>query len=365
MSNLEIERALTPELLDLMEHEKAIEQGLTDIGWQLERIRDMRKYLAAGYSAFEDYCKHRWGWRRDYVNKQIRASVAIREIEAHVDTNVSTPTKEGQVRPLTRPDLTHEEKAEAWIAAVDAAGGGQPTAAEVQAAVDVVKPKPESRPISMPTHPAPFSDAIIDAIAPYVAGFDRVLDPFAGVGGVHRLRGSAGVRETVGVELEPEWADKHEATRVGDARDVAVLFKGQLFDAIVTSPTYGNRLADHHNATDDSIRPTYKHTLGRDLTDGNTGAMQWGAAYRDLHSDVWAACVEVLRPGGLFVLNVKDHVRDGERQHVPAWHVDNLCRVLGLELIAEHEIQTRGRPNGQNADVRVPFERLFVFRNIH
>ena len=79
----------------------------------------------------------------------------------------------------------------------------------------------------------------------------------------------------------------------------------------MTSPTYGDRLADHHDARDGSVRHSYKHDLGRDLHPDNSGAMQWGPAYRDFHTAAWVEVRRVLRPGGRFVLNVKDHVRGG------------------------------------------------------
>lgn len=54
---------MTPALLDLMEHERAIEQGGTadDIAWCFDRIRDGRRYRAAGYESFDDYLRDRWG----------------------------------------------------------------------------------------------------------------------------------------------------------------------------------------------------------------------------------------------------------------------------------------------------------------
>jgi hypothetical protein len=51
--------------------------------------------------------------------------------------------------------------------------------------------------------------------------------------------------------------------------------------------------------------------LGRPLTPGNSGALQWGEEYRALHVAVWTECRRVLKPGGIFVLNVKDHIRGG------------------------------------------------------
>jgi hypothetical protein len=84
---------------------------------------------------------------------------------------------------------------------------------------------------------------------------------------------------------------------------------------------YGNRMADHHIAHDGSPRHTYRHVLGQPLTPGNSGALQWGDGiagrsgageeYRALHVAVWTEARRVLKPRGIFVLNVKDHIRGG------------------------------------------------------
>ena len=48
--------------------------------------------------------------------------------------------------------------------------------------------------------------------------------------------------------------------------------------------------------------------------------MQWGDAYRSFHVKAWREAWRVLRPGGRFVLNIKDHIRNGERMPVTDWH---------------------------------------------
>lgn len=126
-----------------------------------------------------------------------------------------------------------------------------------------------------------------------------VLDPFAGVGRIHELERPG--RVTVGVEIELEWAATHPHTVCGDSTSLP--FPNETFDYIATSPTYGNRMADHHNARDDSRRFTYKHMLGRDLHPNNSGRMQWGAPYRRLHETVWAECWRVLKPDGRLIIN--------------------------------------------------------------
>jgi hypothetical protein len=217
-------------------------------------------------------------------------------------------------------------------------------------------------------HPAPFSDRILATIAARLVEqgpLDVLVDPFAGTGRVHDLRHLASVARTIGVELEPEWAAKHPDTICGDAlrlREVLASVGVAQVDAVCTSPTYANRLADHHEARDDSVRLTYRHTLGRPLTDGNAGALQWGERYRVFHIAAWAEAVAVLRPGGVFVLNVKNHIRRGVEQRVVEWHVDELAHRHGLELLALDAVPTRGLAVGANATTRTPAEIVATFR---
>lgn len=356
-------RPLTPELLDLMEHEKVIDQGLAgflEVGHALIAIRDGKKYRAARnidgsprWSTFADYCQDRWQMTPHRGRQLMRSAEVVEEM---VTTVTISPQAERQVRPLTALPNPEDRQA-AWDEAVEEAGG-QPTAAQVQKAVD--KRKPPNR-----DHPAPFSGKILDAVADQLkeAGTpETVLDPFAGTGRVHELRERAGVVTTIGVELEPEWADKHPDTIQGNALQLTEQFEPDSVDAIVTSPTYGNRMADHHDAKDDSTRLTYKHTLGRDLNEDNSGQMQWGDEYRDFHRKAWAESVTVLKPGGIFTLNVKNHIRAGEVQRVTEWHINTLMHDFGLHLVAIDIIPGRGLAAGANTDQRTAFELVITLR---
>lgn len=236
-------------------------------------------------------------------------------------------------------------------------------------------------------HPAKFSDSILDGIVPYLQPRWKVLDPFAGVGVVHSLRDRIAVK-TVGVELEPEWANQHPDTIVGDALALPPRWRNR-FDAVVTSPTYGNRLADHQDAqercrpcgatgeVDGAIctkcggegrraykRITYRHTLGRPLTPGNSGSMQWGTAYRKFHRAAWTEALRVIKPGGRLIINVSDHVRGGEVQHVTDWHVRTILGLGTATLYAFDRVGTVRMRYGANRDLRVPHEAIVVFTKV-
>lgn len=243
-------------------------------------------------------------------------------------------------------------------------------------------------------HPAKFSDSIMEVIADIIPGREqlRVLDPFAGVGRVHEL--ATETVDTWGVEIEPEWATMHPRTIVGDATRLP--FRDGAFDYVVTSPTYGNRMADHHDAKErcrvcegsgDEIyhpplggpperqacvkcngrgfreykRMTYRHQLGRPLHPNNSGAMQWGERYRQLHMLAWGEAWRVMKPDGKFVLNVKNHIRGKVEQDVHGWHCDVL-HAMGFEAIWTEMVLVPNMGFGANAEARTEGEYVTVLR---
>ena len=220
-------------------------------------------------------------------------------------------------------------------------------------------PQPAAKP-----HPAVYSPAILKKLGQELAVESQrigrplsVLDPFAGTGRIHDLAGPA--LRTVGIEIEVEWASYHHRTAVGDAR--ALPFPSNSFDAVVTSPTYANRMADHHEARDGSRRITYRHSLGRPLTPGNSGEMQWGEPYRELHRAAWAEALRVLVPGGLLLVNVKDHVRKGALVPVTDWHREAL-EALGFVVEAVDHVETPGMRFGANGSTRADHESIIRAR---
>lgn len=197
----------------------------------------------------------------------------------------------------------------------------------------------------LPLHPAKFSDPILDKLAALVTAEARrirgrvtdrpvtVLDPFAGVGRIHRLARPGRVR-TWGLEIEPEWAACHQDTVCTDAIDwltghpyLRMMGDGVWtdgapngFDIVATSPCYGNRLSDHHEARDGSTRRSYRHDLGRPLTENSSGALPWGPAYWTFHAEAYRRIRAALRPGGLFLLNVSDFYRRKALVSAVEWH---------------------------------------------
>lgn len=256
---------------------------------------------------------------------------------------------------------------------------------------------------TIPRHPAKFSAPILDTIRKLVAleaeqvGHLTIFDPFAGVGGVHDLA-DAGWCSTVGVELQPEWAAAHPDTIVGDALALPADWTDR-FDVLVTSPCYGNRMADAHEARDPcradgcvhgvyvvegeppvacpackgsglSRRNTYAHALresGADVADGSAAVLQWGPRYRAFHEAAWREADRCIRPGGLAVVNVKNHRRSrgkdrpAELVRVVEFHL-NVWLLLGYTLQEARPVPTRGNRQGANRDVREDHEMVLALR---
>jgi len=203
------------------------------------------------------------------------------------------------------------------------------------------------------SHPARYPNALIPILAGTVPvdQFPKVLDPFAGTGRIHQLP-----NKTIGVEIEPEWAALHDDTICASA--LALPFDNDSFDAIVTSPTYGNRLADAGYSATPDRRHSYTFDLGHKLSDDNSGGMYWGGRYRAFHEDAWAEADRVLRPGGRFVLNIKDHIKLHERQFVTGWHVTHLMQEYSYSLIWCEDLNTSGLPT-VDGKMSMP-EQIFV-----
>lgn len=213
------------------------------------------------------------------------------------------------------------------------------------------------------SHPARYNKNLLPVFERMIGNSRGFLyDPMAGTG--ERLLELQKKLPNViffGTEIEPEWARITPSIVLGiDAFLYLKHVSSNWFDIILTSPTYGNRMADHHEAKDASKRNTYTHRLGRQLHENNSGKMQWGADYRIFHRYLWLECYRVLKTKGKFILNIKDHVRDGVIQKVTDWHIETLVD-LGLNLVEHVKVKTPSLRNGENYNLRVPYESVILF----
>ncbi len=212
---------------------------------------------------------------------------------------------------------------------------------------------------SNPKHPAKYTDILLPVFAKMLNGSKRILDPMAGTGKIFDLAWWLPDAEIQAIEIEPEWAAINPKTTLGNA--LYLPWGDNYFDAICVSCAYGNRLADSHNAKDGSYRPTYTHTIGHKLNSENAGQLQWGPKYKNFHVKAWTEARRVLQPGGKFILNIKDHIRNDKRQYVTDWHIETLG-LLGFSEVAHEQVVCPGNRNGKNAEKRLPYESVILFR---
>jgi DNA modification methylase len=186
---------------------------------------------------------------------------------------------------------------------------------------------------------------------------ERVLDPFAGVGGTLIGAALAG-RHATGIEINPRWAEvyakvceregiEEQELVVGDALEV-LRDLGGPYDMVATDPPYNltlertmcdgkypnaNRRTDYSTFSDDpqdlSNLPTYER-------------------YLDAMERVLRECRRLLRPGRYAVLIVRDAYQDG--RYIMT-HADLARRgeAAGLVLKGEtiwYQAGTRLRPYG-------------------
>lgn len=205
-------------------------------------------------------------------------------------------------------------------------------------------------------HPAKFSAPIIALLGELTVryGIASALDCFGGVGGIHSLPVT-----TFGIELEPIWAACQSGpVAVGDATRLPI--RDNAVHAVITSPVYGNRMSDHHNARDDSKRNTYTHTLGQKLRDGNAGAMKFpGRQYEDLHRRAWSEARRIA--SRYLIVNCSDFIARGAVVEVCAWHMDEITK-LGMTHVETALVETRRNRFGANGGARVDHEKVMVFK---
>lgn len=233
----------------------------------------------------------------------------------------------------------------------------------------------------LPSHPAKWSQELLPQARQWLSGLAPVLDPMAGVG-------SSGIPGIVHSELEFKWAIQCPSPALV-ANACRLPFRSNTFPAAFTSPTFANRMADHHEATERCKmcsgsgldpesgegpcrrcrgrgrntykRNTYRHHYGEPLHADNTGHMQWGALYRRRSERIWLEVLRVLSPGALFVLDTSDHWRESRFVPVSLWHYQAAVSV-GFDYVDKKEIATQRLRQGANYELRADHHVLYLFR---
>jgi hypothetical protein len=197
---------------------------------------------------------------------------------------------------------------------------------------------------------------------------NTVYDPMAGVGGLEAILEPFHDLTPWGSEIEAEYAAEKAWIVHEDCRNHV-----DDYCLVVTSPPYGNRMADQYLGTpvEQELRATtgkkprrnsYAIDLNRRVSEGSSAGLQWGPKYRDLMTDIWAHVAEKnVSPGGHLIVNVASHFRDKEYRPVAEWTLSTLLD-LGLVLIEARFVETPGNRDGQNRESRVGGELVYLFR---
>ncbi len=215
-------------------------------------------------------------------------------------------------------------------------------------------------PAANPAHPATYTPVLLPVMASILKGRRRILDIFGGEGGIFALQHWLGDDVQIeAIEIEPKFAAMHPRTTLGNALHLP--WADNSFDAIFTSPTYGNRFADKFRPGADCF--SYAQAIEGELQPDNTGAMRWnpnGGLYQVTHVLAYAEARRVLCEGGAFGLNMKDHYKGKELQPVTEWHVNTL-KALGFQVVQRRKVKTPSLRYGENHELRVEYESVILF----
>lgn len=207
-------------------------------------------------------------------------------------------------------------------------------------------------------HPAKFTEDILSVAASCLYGNEKLIDPFGGIGGVFRLLDYYPNLDITCLEIEPEWAMADRRIIVGDAMNTG--FADDSFDVCFTSPPYGNRMADKLSTGKWAFtRNTYAAYLGRELSEHNIGAAQWGDKYREPILRAWLEVNRVLKRNGRIILNTKNHIRGKQLIEATEWHL-GVFESLGFTIQREWKIYAKGLRRGRNYSARVDFESIHL-----
>jgi len=211
-------------------------------------------------------------------------------------------------------------------------------------------------------HPAKFSDCLLPVIKELIPeGTEWITDPMAGIGKITLLGSNFKYQCN---EIEPEWASQIKA-QIVTAKDAKAL-KLVERTVIITSPPYGNRMADCFiTKRPSSMKGRYAGDLGRRLSEGSSASLAFGNKYKALMTEIYTSLFEQMNEGQVFILNASNFIRDKKEVNVIGFYLE-LFSQKGFTLDDFKTVKTpRDRGRGANSKLRVSFEVLMKWRKLN
>jgi tRNA G10 N-methylase Trm11 len=213
-------------------------------------------------------------------------------------------------------------------------------------------------------HPAKYSNHFIPVLANLASKYNlhNIIDVFGGTGKIGLLKSLLPNLYITNNDIEPEWSQMGFENGCDECLtfDVANMstIEDNKYDAIITSPTYGNGLAAK---TMTGLRYNYSIFLGKVVNENNTGGMCFGKSYKQKHLDCITEMKRILKPSGILILNMKNFIRLGQEVPVVQWWFDSLV-AGGFEMLEDIQIPVSSLRHGQNGNIRTKIEHVMVFK---
>lgn len=196
-------------------------------------------------------------------------------------------------------------------------------------------------------HPAKMNFHLQQAIIEYVASEgDVLLDPFGGTGTliIAALQGM----KVILIDIEAGYhrleilARENLNKQVPGAGDLVTILHGDNrlllpipCNHIITSPPYAGAM---------DIRKVRKQKEGKDdlLVKADEMMVEYSRSPRNISKlnpflynmemeKVYKLCYQSIKPGGTFVLVIKDRIEEGKRVYLSKW-ADRVCKAAGFQL---------------------------------